>query len=221
MSSCKVGLLVAALWAMPALAGEIRGTIRYAGPAPAARPLPVDRDQATCGQSSGDEALMVSGGKLQNVVVTVKGVPGWKPEPKAVTLDQKQCRYVPHVQAASAGSTLRILNSDPVFHNVHAYQGAKPSFNVAMPIRNMKRDVKLERPGVMHVKCDVHGWMSAYVVVTEGPSAVTAGDGVFVIPDLPAGTYDVTAWHEKLGEQTVKVTVPAAGRGAADFTFGR
>jgi plastocyanin len=214
-------MLVAAVAAAAAQAGDVQGTVRYAGSPPALRSLPVDRDQVTCGRSMADERLLVSNGKLQNVVLTVQGVAGHRPEPRTITLDQKGCRYVPHVQAAAAGSTLRVLNSDVVFHNVHAREGTHPTFNLAMPLRNMKRDVELDRPGPMHMTCDVHAWMDAWVVVTDEPFAVSGEDGSFAIRGLPAGTYTVTAWHETLGAQRAQVTVPAVGRASADFTFGR
>jgi uncharacterized protein (DUF2141 family) len=78
----------------------------------------------------------------------------------------------------------------------------------------------MKKPGLIVVRCDVHAWMSAYVWVVEGPSAVTGEDGAFVIPNLPPGTYEVTAWHEKLGEKKGSATVPATGPATLDFDFG-
>jgi plastocyanin len=154
------------------------------------------------------------------VVVTVQGAPS-RPAPGKVVLDQQRCRFVPHVQAAALGSILEIVNGDPVLHNVHGYRGRVTAFDVAMPSRDQRVSRKLDRPGVVAVRCDVHAWMTAYVVVTEGPFAVTGADGGFAIRDLPAGRYAVTAWHERLGERTAEVVVPAEGAAAADFLYGK
>jgi hypothetical protein len=62
--------------------------------------------------------------------------------------------------------------------------------------------------------------MGAFVVVVDGPAAVSGADGTFEIKDVPPGTYTVTAWHEKLGEKTAQVTVPASGAASLDFSFG-
>ncbi len=212
-----VGL--ATLVAAPALAGDIKGTVKFAGAAPKLAPLKATKDQGTCGADLPDESVVVSNGKLKNVVITVKGAAA-KPAAGKITLDQHKCRYVPHVQAAAAGSSLEILNSDPILHNIHGYLGSATAFNLAMPLKNQKIQKKLDKPGLVHVKCDVHNWMSAYIVVVDAPFGVAGDDGTFTVQNVPAGTYTVTAWHEKLGEKTAQVTVPAAGAVTTDFTFG-
>jgi plastocyanin len=208
--------------AVPALAGDIKGNVRYLGPAPALAPLPAIKDQATCGKSLPDESLLVSNGGLKNVVLTVKGAPKPEPgtQPVRVILDQSKCRYVPHVQAAAVGTPIDILNSDPILHNIHGYLGQATAFNLAMPLKNQKIAKKLDKPGLLTLRCDVHSWMQAYIVVTDLPFAVSGEDGGFVIANVPPGRYTVTAWHEKLGEKTAQVTVPAAGPATLEFSFG-
>ncbi|HEY6104360.1 MAG TPA: carboxypeptidase regulatory-like domain-containing protein, partial [Anaeromyxobacteraceae bacterium] len=203
----------------PALAGEVRGTVSFTGAPPKLAPLAVTKDQGTCGSSVPDETVVVSAGKLKNVVLMVKGPPA-PPEHATVVLDQHKCHYLPHVQATPVGSSLDIVNSDPVLHNIHGYLGQATAFNLAMPIKNQRIARKLDKPGVVRVKCDVHAWMGAFVLVSEGPAAVSGEDGKFAIKNVPAGTYTVTAWHEKLGEKTAQVTVPASGDAAVDFSFG-
>ncbi len=212
-----VGL--ATLVAAPAFAGDIKGTVKFTGAVPKLAPLKATKDTTTCGADLPDESVVVSNGKLKNVVITVKGV-ATKPAPGKIALDQHKCRYIPHVQAAPVGSSLDILNSDPVLHNIHGYLGSATAFNLAMPLKNQKIARKLDKSGLVHVKCDVHGWMSAYIVVVDTPFAVVGDDGTFTIQNVPAGSYTVTAWHEKLGEKTAQVTVPATGAATADFTFG-
>ncbi len=206
-----------ALAANPALAGEVRGTVAYSGPTPRAAPALVTKDHAVCGESQPDESVLVAGGWLANVVVQVKGAPS---SPAALVLGQEGCRYRPHVLAAPVGSTLALANGDPVLHNVHGYRGQATAFNVALPQRGqLSAPRRLDRPGVVRVRCDVHGWMGALVVVAEGPVAVTAADGTFAIQGLPPGTWTVTAWHERLGERSVQVAVPPDGVATATFQF--
>ncbi len=210
---------LAALLAFPALAGEIKGTVKFGGAPPKLAPLKATKDVSVCGADLPDQSLIVNNGKLENVVVTLKGGTA-KAEPGKVTVDQHKCHYVPHVQAAGTGSSLDILNSDPILHNIHGYLGTATAFNLAMPLKNQKITRPLNKPGLVRIKCDVHAWMSGYIVVSDTPYGVSGKDGTFVIKNVPPGTYTLTAWHEKLGEKTAQVTVPATGEVAADFTFG-
>jgi plastocyanin len=210
----------ALLAAAPALASEVRGTISFSGAAPKLPPFPVTKDQNTCGRSVPDESVVVAAGKLKNVVVTVKGPAAGPPTAATVVLDQARCHYLPHVQVAPVGSTLEIVNSDPVLHNIHGYLGQATAFNLAMPMKGQKIPRKLGKAGLIRVKCDVHDWMHAWVVVVDGPAAVSGDDGRFDVKDVPPGAYTVTAWHEKYGEKTAQVTVPASGDATVDFTFG-
>lgn len=205
------------LAAVPSLAGEVRGRVGYAGPeVPAAR-LPATKDLQACGASVPDESLLVSRGGLANAVVTLQGPP--PAPPSKVALEQRACRYVPHVQVVPVGSTLEIVNADPVLHNVHGWLGRTTRFNVPTPEKGMRVPVTLDRPGVIQVLCDVHGWMSAYVAVADGPAAVTGAEGTFAIRDIPAGSYRLTAWHERLGTRIAEVTVPAEGAAWVELTF--
>jgi len=202
----------------PAVAGDIHGTVRFNGPAERLAPLTVTKDNGACGAALPDESLLVVSGDLANVVVTLLGAPG--AAPGKVTLDQQGCRFVPHVQVAALGSTLEILNSDAVLHGVHGWLGRSTRFNIPMPAKAARASAKLDRVGVIQVRCDVHGWMRAYLVVADGPAAVSGPDGAFTLRDVPPGRYVLTAWHERLGEKTAQVTVPAQGAARADFTFG-
>ena len=219
MSSRRILAVVLAAAAFPAAAGDLKGTVSYSGAPPKLAPFQATRDQKVCGPSVPNESVEVSNGHLENVVITVKGSGLTKPPPRTISLDQHECRYHPHVQATSAGSTLEILNSDPMLHNIHGYLGAQTLFNLAMPIKGQKLPRPLPRAGLVRIKCDVHSWMSGFIVVADGPYAVVGADGSYTISGLPAGSYTVTAWHEKLGEKTAQVTVPASGDATADFTF--
>jgi plastocyanin len=214
---------LAAAAASPALAGEVTGEVRYAGPPPALAPLKVNKDMNICGQTVKDQSLEVANGFLRDVVITVKGPGAEKPPPLAAkaVLDQHLCHYVPHVQAAPVGSTLEIVNSDPMLHNIHGYQGPATAFNLAMPLKGQRIPRTLSKVGVVTVKCDVHNFMHGYVLVVDSPYAVVGDDGHYAVKGIPPGTYTVTAWHEKLGEKSTQVTVPASGNATADFSYGK
>jgi hypothetical protein len=118
------------------------------------------------------------------------------------------------------GQPYKILNSDGVLHNVHALPKVNPQFNKPMPPTLTETSTTFPKPEpVFQIKCDVHPWMTAYMGVFEHPFfAVTGTDGKFTISGLDPGTYEITAWHERLGTQTATVTVGAAGA-KTDFKF--
>ena len=116
---------------------------------------------------------------------------------------------------------LQIINSDPTLHNIHALPKANKEFNNGQPIQGMKMTHTWETKEVMvPFKCDVHGWMNAYVGVLDHPYfAVTGKDGKFDLKTVPPGTYTIEAWHEKLGAMTQSVTVGAKETKEITFTF--
>ena len=192
--------------------GSISGTVKFKGTAPAPKKLDVGKDKEVCAKSpKTDPSLIVDGGNLVNAVVTITDIKkGKKIELKKVQLDQKGCEYNPHVLAFPAGSTVEILNDDGILHNVHSYSKANSPFNMAQPKFKKSLDVKIDKPEAVEIKCDVHGWMHGWLVATETPYvAVTDKSGSFKLENVPAGSYTVEVWHEKLGKSTQKVTVKA------------
>lgn len=200
--------------------GSISGTIKFKGTAPAPKKLDVGKDKEVCDKSPKmDQSLVVSNGNLVNAVVTITDIQkGKKIELKKVTLDQKGCEYHPHVLAFPAGSPVEILNPDGILHNIHSYSKVNSPFNQAQPKFKKSLDVKIEKPEAIEVKCDVHGWMHGWLVSTETPYfAVTDNSGSFKLTDVPAGSYTVEVWHEKLGKSTQKVTVKAKEEAKVNF----
>lgn len=207
----------------PANAGGVRGTVNYAG-ADADTPIAMSADP-TCASAHSAAVdtgkYLVKDGKLGNVFVYVKsGLTGRFPAPtEAKVLDQQGCLYQPHVMGLQVGQPLKIKNSDPTLHNIHAMPKSNAEFNQGQPIQNMEFDKTFDKAEIMvPIKCDVHPWMSAYVGVVDHPYyAVSGEDGSFSIDKLPAGTYTLEAWHEELGTATQQVTV--AANQTADVTF--
>lgn len=205
--------------------GSISGTVKFAGAAPAPKKLDVSKDKEVCGKSGkSDQSLVVSGGNLVNAVVTITDIKTGKKidVSKKVKLDQKECEYHPHVLAFPAGTTVEIQNPDGILHNVHSYSKVNPAFNIAQPKFKKTVDVKIEKPEAINVKCDVHGWMSGWLVATESPYvAVTDNSGGFKLTDVPAGSYTVEVWHETLGKTSQKVTVKGKEDAKVNFEMGK
>ena len=224
------GLVAVLGWPGVAVAAStITGTVNFAGKAPALKPLAMDADPACAKKHAkpvpGEMLVLGSGNTMGNVIVWVsKGLPAGKtfPVPKTpVTLDQNGCVYVPHAMGIMVGQAYRILNSDGILHNVHTLPKINPSFNRAMPATSKEATTTFAKPEpIFQIKCDVHPWMSAYIGVFTHPFfSTTSTDGKFTIPGLDAGTYEITAWHERLGTQTASVTVGASGTKTQDFKF--
>jgi plastocyanin len=200
--------------------GSISGTVKFKGTAPAPKKLDINKDKEVCGKTpKTDQSLVVNNGNLANAVVTITDIQkGKKIETKKVTLDQNGCEYKPHVLAFPAGSSVEILNPDGILHNVHSYSKVNSPFNQAQPKFKKSLDVKIDKPEVIEVKCDVHGWMHGWLVATENPYfAVTDNSGAFKLTDVPPGNYTVEVWHEKLGKNTQKVTVKAKEEAKVNF----
>jgi len=230
----KLGLLVlsAAFIALPVSgmaayqggdvkdSGSISGTVKFKGAAPAPKKIDVSKDKEVCGKTAKtDESLIVSNGNLVNAVVTITDInSGKKMELKKVTLDQNGCDYHPHVLAFPAGSTVEIVNPDGILHNIHSYSKVNTPFNMAQPKFKKTMEVKIDKPEAVQVKCDVHGWMEGWLIAVPNPYfAVTDNSGSFKLTDVPAGSYTVEVWHEKLGKSTQKVTVKAKEDAKVNF----
>jgi plastocyanin len=203
--------------------GTISGIVKLDGAAPPPKALTVTKDKQVCGiKPHFQQDLVVgSGGGIANAVVVITDISkGAAVKPAEVKFDQKGCQYEPHVLAFPAGSTVEVLNSDGILHNIHTYSTKNAAFNMAQP--KFKKVIKVTpaQPELIKVTCDAHGWMSGWWYVTDNPYyAVTDEKGSFTMKDVPPGDYTLEVWQESLGKQDQKVSVKAGAAATANFSM--
>lgn len=212
----------------PLGSGTVTGRVSFTGTVPANPAIDMSEEPECKKKHSGaptDPQYVVKDGKLGNVFVYVKsGLPAgasYAAPDDAVKLDQDGCLYHPRTFGVMVGQKLEIDNSDPVLHNIKAVPHANRPFNVSQPTAGMKTTRTFTTTEVMvPLQCNVHSWMHANVAVLPHPFfATSADDGSFTIKGLPQGTYEIEAWHEKLGTKTMQVTVGDNETKTVDFTF--
>lgn len=211
-----------------ATAGGIHAMVMFEGMAPDMDAIDMASEPACAAKYSDtpmtEEVAVGDGGGLANVFVHVTGgvdagmsfpTPG-----SAVVMDQDGCRYIPRVVGVQAGQDLTFRNSDGLPHNINASPSTNRGFNISQPV-NMDTNRNFAMAEVMvPVRCDVHGWMSAFVGVVDHPfHGVTSMDGSADLGMLPPGEYVVEAWHERYGTQTANVTVATGETAMVSFSF--
>jgi len=212
-----------------ATAGALSGTVRLKGKRPANKTIDMDQDPACVSLHKSrrveDNAIEAnSKGQLGNVFVYVKeGLEGksFQPPAEAVTIDQKGCWFRPRVLGIQTSQVLKVTNSDPVTHNIHPLAKVNREWNHSQGPDDPPITRRFVRPEVMiRVKCNIHGWMRAWVGVLDHPYfAVTGDDGKFEIGNIPPGKYTIAAWQEDMGTQEQAVTIAPSGRMEVEFTF--
>jgi len=209
----------------------VTALVKFDGQPPAPQMISLNGDPKCVSENGApqraEEQIVVGNNQaLQNVFVYVKdglGAFGFPIPSEPVVLDQDKCRYTPRVLGVRVGQALQVRNSDPLLHNVRSNAVINQAFNKSTPIEGMKFDHVFATKEVMvPFKCDVHGWMSAYVGVLDHPYfGTTAPDGKVVLANLPPGTYTIEAWHEQLGTRTTQVTIGPKESKDVSFTFAR
>ena len=206
--------------------GTIVGHVRYMGPTPVNPIIRMGADprcnKLYAGKRPTSQAFIVgTDGAFTNVLVNLDGTFPAAPAPTTpVVLGQKDCQYAPRVLGARVGQTLQVKNDDPTDHNVHSASMAGNDFNTTQPIKSTPFEFKLKAGELLHVRCDNHTWMSAFIGIFDNPYfAVSGTDGTFTIANVPAGKQTLKAWHEVMGMQAQMVDVQAGKTTTVDFTF--
>ena len=185
-------------------AGSIKGTVKWSGPAPQAPDFPITKDTSICDPDSVHRAdlerlIVDPQGGVANTVVYLKDIARGKavrlPEPRRF-LDQKRCRYEPHILLVPLDEELKMMSSDATLHTVHMTGAA--TLNLPFPFRNQVTSRKLPASGEAHLRCNGgHVWMNAEMFVVQHPYyAVTGPSGSFELTGVPPGEYELIAWHE-------------------------
>jgi len=208
----------------------ISGRVFFKGQAPPPKLIRMNQDAACVQeeetQAYSEEVAINSDGTLANVFVYIReGLRRQRYEiPQApVILDQRHCRYTPHVFGIQVGQTLKILNSDPTFHNVHASAQKNKTFNLGMSkVEKMKTRTFDQTEVMIPLRCNVHPWMSAYAGVLDHPFySVTDSTGSYKLQAVPAGACVIAAWHEVFGSIVQEIKLAENETKTLDFIFTR
>lgn len=206
----------------------ITGSVKFTGAVPANPRIDMTEEpacKAKYATAPTDPIVVVNHGALANVFVYVKsGLPGgqkYAAPTTPVQIDQRGCLYHPRVLGVMVDQPFEILNNDPILHNIKAVPRVNRGFNISQPQQGMHTTRTFNVPEMpVPLECNVHGWMHGKVFVMDHPFfAVSDSTGAFTLRGLPAGTYTLEAWHEKLGTQTATVTVTPQGAATTVFTF--
>ena len=214
----------------PATAGTISGVVKFEGTAPPREPIDMSGNaecmKAAGGEQNYKEDLVVNDGKVEYAFLCLDVKDSYEVPAEPALIDQKSCRYRPHVMGIQAGQKINIKSSDPFSHNVHwiGKPDANDEFNFAMTKPGISEKVFVAEEGMLKFKCDVHPWMGAWLGVKTHPFfATSAADGTYTIKNVPPGEYDLKFHHESMkvagADQTVHVKVETGKTTTQDFTL--
>jgi len=211
-----------------ATAGSATGVIRFTGRKPSRKRINMSEDPACViahGGMAHDESLVVNAtGALANAFVYIeKGLEGkaFEPSNVPIVIDQRGCWFHPRVLGVQTGQVLRVINSDPVTHNIHPMAQVNREWNHSQGPEDGPLSRKFLKSEVMiPIKCNIHSWMHAFVGVLPHPYfSVSKEDGSFEIRNLPPGTYTIAVWQERLGVQHHEITISPHANTVIDFIY--
>lgn len=234
MTCASAVLLIAAIVTSSGLApayadapkGAIKGHVLFEGEPPERATLDRKHDPFCAKQTATADSddVIVTKGKLAGVLVRIKNGDAGKHSAPAtpVVIDQKGCRYTPHVSGIVAGQKILVRNSDGTFHNVHGKLQGKDLINKMQAANAADLPIEAAATGgdVIELDCGVHPWMKAFVAVQDHPYfAVTGTDGTFAISGLAPGAYTLEAWHPTLGSKSMLVKVGTGSKASISARF--
>ena len=207
--------------------GTITGTIHFTGKPP--KPIQIDMGQdPVCGLSSANytKQYITDKNDLENVFIYIKsglGNNAYAPPSTPVLVDQKGCRFIPHVVGVMVGQPIKFTNSDATMHNVHMTPSnpKNQTVDISEAPNSPGESRTLAAPELMlPIRCNNHPWMEGFVNVVPNPFyAVSGEEGHFTIKGVPPGTYTIAADHEVMGEKAATVTVGPHQTATVDFTY--
>jgi plastocyanin len=195
--------------------GTLEGTVRVEGdgeilPTPVANTT----DPDICGRTQSLEDMLVDARtrSVANAIAALVDLPdsmrGPAGVPQRLVIDNRGCRFVPHVAVAALGDTLVAQNSDPVFHTTHYYGPLESNVALTEPGRSVPNVVT--QAGIITILCDLHGWMRGYIRVDDHRfHDVSDERGRFRIRGIPPGSHTIEIWHERLGTRRLRVEIEA------------
>lgn len=211
-------LLLFCILNFEANAGAIHGIVRAESPEP-----PGGATASSAYESRKFKfAERINYAELKDFVVYIDQIPAEKPAPPSKPVQivtQKDATFKPHVLPLLVGTTVEWPNQDEIFHNVFSDSPSK-QFDLGFYKGEVKA-VKFDKPGRIDVFCSIHTKMHCILLILENPHFAAADDkGRYAITNVPPGTYQVKAWHERLPSVTRTVTVPATGAVKVDLILG-
>ena len=205
--------------------GTVSGKVTYEGTPAKQKPIDMSKEPSCAKQyatpPTTETVVTGANNSLENVVVYISvGAPDEGPPTPAAVFDQKGCRYIPHVLAFQVNQELKINNDDQTSHNIHPLAKINHEWNKSQPPGTPALSEKYAQAEFIPVKCNVHPWMhGTFAVLKNSHYAISSNDGGFTLPNLPAGKYTVTAWHESYGTQTQDVTISGSETKSVNFVF--
>lgn len=210
--------------------GTITGKVSLSGAKAESKTFTISKNPEVCGTGTRDVPMVrASNGALLDAVVYLEDIKEGKAFSagfKKITIDQKTCAFGPYLSVMKNQGELEAVNSDPVLHNIHAYEligrARRTVLNVSQPDKGniVTKKIKLRRGMGMKVECDAHDFMHAFVFVARNPYfAVVDDKGTFEIKDVPPGEYKIKVWHGVLGEKEAKAKVGAGGKTAINLSY--
>lgn len=195
---------------------SLRGQVRWTGPVPPPAAEHRESDSYCRAFAAADDRppLVSLDYGVRDAVVWLAplAAPPRAPSWKSALVSFEKCSLSPRVQVASVGQVLEVVNRDGTLHSVRAHLGAVTVFNKSLRDAGAIPDEAqstLEQPGIYTIRCDLHPWERATVVVTSAaPAQLTSMDGNFNFDEIPPGLYTLGAWEEKAGISARRIELP-------------